>query len=62
MKKYKHLQMSERQLIESHLNSKLSFRAIGAELGRDPTTISKEVKNHILYKKTGAYGRPFNDK
>ena len=61
MKKHKHLQISERQLIESHLNSKLSFRAIGSELGRDPTTISKEVKNHIHYKKTGAYGRPFND-
>lgn len=61
MNKYKHLQKSERVSIELHLNNRLSFKAIGKELGKDPTTISKEVKNHIHYKKSGAYGRPFND-
>jgi IS30 family transposase len=61
MNKHKHLQKSERDLIESHLNNRLSFRSIGKELGKDPTTISKEVKNHIYYKKSGAYGRAFND-
>ena len=61
MNKHRHLQESERNSIESHLNNRLSFRSIGKELGKDPTTISKEVKNHIYYKKSGAYGRAFND-
>lgn len=61
MNKHKHLQESERVLIETHLNNRLSFKAIGRELGKDPTTISKEIKNHIQYKKTGCYGAAFND-
>lgn len=27
----------------------------------DPSTISKEVRTHLLIKQTGSYGRPFND-
>lgn len=61
MSKNKHLRQSDRLMIEQHLNNKLSFKGIGRDLFKDPTTISKEVKNHISFKKTGAYGRPFND-
>lgn len=61
MNKNKHLSKSERNEIESLLNDKNSFRAIARELDRDPTTIAKEVKNHISYKKTGCYGKAFND-
>lgn len=61
MNKNKHLTQSERVSIELHLNNHLSFKAIGRELTKDPTTIAKEVKNHIIYKSSGAYGRPFND-
>jgi IS30 family transposase len=57
----KHLIQSERVMIELHLNNRLSFKAIGRELTKDPTTIAKEIKNHIIYKSSGAYGRPFND-
>ena len=61
MNKNKHLTLSERVSIEKGLNNRLSFKGIGRELSKDPTTISKEIKNHLCYKRTGAYGRPFND-
>lgn len=61
MNKNKHLTQSNRVTIESLLNEGKSFKFIGRELSKDPTTIAKEVKNHILFKKTGAYGRVFND-
>lgn len=57
----KHLSLSERIIIEQLLNSRYSFKAIGRELSKDCTTISKEVKNHILFKKTGCFGKAFND-
>ena len=43
------------------LNKRESFKAIGRFLCKDCTTISKEVKNHICFEKSGAYGRAFND-
>lgn len=61
MNKNKHLLLSERLLIEQHLNNRISFKGIGRELSKDPTTIAKEVKNHLCFKSSGAYGRPFND-
>ena len=61
MNKNKHLISSDRVLIEVHLCNKLSFKAIGRELGKDSTTIAKEIKSHIRYKRSGGYGRPFND-
>ena len=61
MNKQKHLTLDSRILIETKLNEQESFKAIGRFLGKDCTTISKEVKNHISFEKTGAYGRAFND-
>lgn len=61
MNKNKHLTLSERVMIEQHLHNRMSFRGIGKELSKDPTTIAKEIKNHIYFKRTGSYGRPFND-
>ena len=61
MDKHNHLTQSDRIAIELYLNQSCSFKSIGRLLGKDPTTIAKEVKNHIIFKKTGAYGRPFND-
>lgn len=40
---------------------KESFKSIGRELGKDPTTIAKEIRNHIQFRKTGCYGKPFCD-
>jgi len=61
MNKHRHLNLEERNIIEQRLISKESFKSIARELVKDPTTIAKEIKNHIQYRKTGCYGRPFND-
>ena len=61
MNKNKHLSLSERVIIEQHLYNRISFKGIGRDLSKNPTTISKEVKNHLSFKSSGAYGRPFND-
>lgn len=57
----KHLSLSERIKIENLLNARYSFKAIGRELDKDCTTISKEVKAHIQFKKSGCIGNAFND-
>lgn len=60
MAKQKHLTLEERFRISNLLDSNKSFKAIGIELGKDCTTISKEIRNHIVFKKTGAFGYPYN--
>lgn len=61
MNKNKHLDLGMRQTIEHALNDCMSFKAIGKVLGKDCTTISKEVRLHLVYEKKGAPYRPFND-
>lgn len=61
MNKQKHLTIESRFIIETKLNERQSFKAIGRLLDKDCTTISKEVKNHITFEKIGAHGRAFND-
>lgn len=61
MRKNKHLSIEERTTIMYMLNQGASFKEIGRSLGRDCTTISKEVRNHIVFKKSGFIGHPFND-
>ena len=61
MNKQKHLTLDSRIIIETKLNEGESFKAISRFLNKDCTTISKEVKNHISFKKSGAYGKSFND-
>lgn len=46
-KKNKHLTFDERIEIQECLNHGMTFKAIGARIGKDQTTISKEVKRHI---------------
>ena len=61
MNKNKHLSFEERKIIAERLTERASFKAISAELGRDCTTISKEVRKHITKAQTGAMGKPFNN-
>ena len=61
MAKHKHLTLDERYKIQNMLDSKESFSSIAKHLGRDRSTISKEVRNHISFKQSGCMGRPFND-
>ena len=45
-KKNKHLTAEDRKEIEECLGKRMSFKAIGKLIGKDPTTISYEVKHH----------------
>ena len=55
MAKNSHLTLSDRIAIEVGLRERKSFSAIAEELGKDPTTISKEVRTHIKLKQAGGY-------
>ena len=59
--KFKHLSLSERVSIEASLNQGLSFKQIAKDIGKDPTTISKEIRNNFNIVSSGGYGRTFND-
>lgn len=60
MSKYKHLTIDERLEIAKGLENKLSFKKIAKKIAKDCTTISKEIKNHKVFKQTGGLGRPYN--
>ena len=47
-KKYKHMTLDDRIEIQECLNKGISFKDIGRRIGKDPTTISKEVKKHLI--------------
>ena len=52
-KKNKHLTSDERLEIQECLNKGMTFKAIAGRIGKDQTTISKEVKRHIDTKDDG---------
>ena len=54
MSKNKHLILADRCVIEQGLINGLSFKAIGLNIEKNCTTISKEVRNHICFVKKGA--------
>lgn len=52
--------LSERNDIEILLKQGKSFKEIGRNLGRDCTTISKEVRYHLIERKSGSWGQAYN--
>lgn len=61
MKKFTHLTLDDRKRIEDLLTSGTSFKAISRAIGKDCTTVSKEVRNHIKFIRKNTFQRPFND-
>lgn len=55
MAKNAHLTLDDRVTIEISLREGDTFTDIGRELGKDPSTIAKEVKNHIQLSRSGSY-------
>jgi len=49
-KKNKHLTMEDRIEIQECLNHGVTFKATAARIGKDQTTVSKEVKRHLVVK------------
>ena len=65
--KNKHMSLDNRLEIQSGLDHDMSFKAIARRIGKDPTTISKEVKKHLVVRpppvsKTSLEGVPVEDK
>lgn len=58
--KYKHMTLDDRITIQKGLKNNLSFSSIAEELGRDPSTISKEIRGHLIIQETGTRSRPYN--
>ena len=54
----KHLTFSDRVYIEQELLQQSSFRSIAETLGKDPSTISKEVRLRSAANSNGAYQNP----
>ena len=46
MAKYKHLTLDERFKIQHMLDDKESFASIARTLGKDRSTISREIRSH----------------
>ena len=59
--KNKHLSFDDRLEIEKGLKEQLSFKEIAKNIEKDCTTISKEIRNHVVFKDIGAIGRSFMD-
>lgn len=56
MANQKYLKIEEHSIIETMLNERSSFTEIGKVLGKDRTTVSKEVRSHLIFRKTGYKG------
>ena len=61
-KKNKHMTMEDRQEIMECLDKGMTFKAIAQRIGKDPTTISKEVKKHLIVTETTARTKKFDGK
>lgn len=61
MATFKQLNFNDRLSIEIGLKNNYSFKFIANQIGKDPTTVSKEIRAHLIFKQSGAYGRAFND-
>lgn len=51
----------DRLEVQKYLKESLSMKAIARELGKDPTTISREIKKYSSEVATGHPGFPFNE-
>jgi IS30 family transposase len=63
----KHMTLDDRQEIMECLDKEMTFKAIGRRIGKDPTTVSKEVKKHLAVqplsvKRSKSDGSPIEDK
>ena len=56
----KHLTMDDRIMIEKGLDQRQSFRSIALGLGKDPTTVSKEIRKHCTFREHSHFNEPKN--
>ena len=56
-----HMTESERAAIARGISEGKSFREIAEEIGKSQTTVSREIRKHLICEKKGCLGRTFND-
>jgi len=56
----KHLTKDNRFVIESMLNNRASFKEIAATLDKYPSTISKEIRSHLIFRRVGGMRVNYN--
>jgi transposase, IS30 family len=57
----KHLTSEQRSQIQNGLNSGKSFKEIGREIGKDCTSVSREIRRNLTVVQKGCFGKSFND-
>ena len=60
MANYKHMDLEDRIGIQTGLKEGKNFKEIGEAIGRDASTVAKEIKGHLIVKETGTKSRPYN--
>lgn len=58
---FKHFTIEDRIQIATALSKGESFRAVAELIGKQPSSVSEEVRRHLVRKQSGGAGRPFND-
>ena len=58
--KQRHLTLDERNIIEQGLNLNLPLKDIALKVQKDPTTVSKEIRKHRIYKSPNTFTTPVN--
>ena len=61
MMKFTHYTLEEREVIESLLNEKKNFKEIAQVIGKSPSGVSKEVRQHIVLRRSNMPGRNYNN-
>lgn len=57
----KHFTYENRIVIEQSLKEKLSFKSIGKLVNKDSTSVSREIRRHLVTTYTGTWGKFFID-
>lgn len=57
----KHMDQEMRYAIRKGLEEHLSLTEIAKELGLAGSTVSREIRNHLVVRRSGGQGHPFND-
>jgi len=59
--KYMRLTITERRAIEKGLKDNMSIRQLAKSLGRDTSTVTREIMRNAVHRKTGGNWEEFND-
>ncbi len=59
--KNKHITLEDRFTIQQSLKNKESFKEIGRKIGKDCTSVSREIRRHLVTTYSGGMGNSFND-